>query len=163
MLSVIADEDTMVLCQKGTLTSFYHGEISRAESERRLKAFSQTSKTQDGGLYLVRRKSDCKAAAYVLSFMGYGCTISHFIIYKTPDNRLCMGGLFFNRLCELVTYYSSPGANLLKNEWLVYPVPTHDDGKKPLDKLAQLHQIRGVSGQDHHYEEQIKRVRSTAV
>ena len=145
IFSLVADDEKMVLCQTGTLTSFYHGEISRAESERRLKAFSRTRRgAQEGGLYLVRKKSDCHVADYVLSFMGYGCAISHFIVYKTPDNRLCLGGLFFNRLCELVTYYSNPGANLLKNEWLVYPVPIHlehDDGK-PLDQVAQLHQTR---------------------
>ena len=52
-----------VLRQAGNFTFFYHGEISRVESERRLRAFSQTNKgIQAGGFYLVRRKGD---TAYV--------------------------------------------------------------------------------------------------
>ena len=61
------------------------------------------------------------------------------------NSRLSLGGIRFNTLCELVAYYSTPGANLLKNEWLLYPVPAHScdtqtDDQPDDDQLAQLHQ-----------------------
>ena len=103
---------------------------------------------------MVRKKGD---TAYVLSFMGYGGVISHFIIRKTHDNRLSMGGIFFNRLCELIAHYSNPSANLLKNEWLLYPVPNEwpvprlqTKGDEPL--MDEQDQISDGSEQDqqHH-------------
>ena len=89
---------------------------------------------QAGGFYLVRRKGN---TAYVLSFLGYGSVISHFIISKTHDNKLSMGGFSFNNLCELIAFYCYPFANLLKNEWLLYPVPLQTKGDEPLTDEVQ--------------------------
>ena len=135
-------EDITVKC-RGTVRSFYHGRVSRAESEKRLTAFSRKNVTKTG-LYLVR-KSDRMSDTYVLSFMGYSSELSHFIITKkAEDNRLSLGGLVFNTLHEVVAYYSTPGADLLKDEWLQYPVPppppsAQQQTDEPLDELAQLH------------------------
>ena len=140
-------------------TSFYHGIIDWAESEKRLKAFSKNNRAGGYGLFLVRKRERSTGSShYVLSFMGYNGDISHFNIIQTPDNRLSLGGLLFNRLCELVTHYSSPGTSLLKNECLEYPVPVEqrmeEDNNEPLDELAQRHQsiesLR-MGSRKHHY------------
>ena len=132
-------DDALLQCSTGKLATFYHGKINRAETERRLKAFSKTNRIQDGGLYLLR-KSNRMGDIYILSFMGYGSAMSHFIVTKTADNRLSLGGLFFSNFCQLVTYYSNPGANLLKNEWLLFPVPPKQTEVEPRDQLALQHQ-----------------------
>ena len=128
----------LLVCSDSVLT-FYHGKISRHESEKRLKTFSQTAQIYSGGgLYLVRKsgKNDC----YVLSFMGHDSVISHFVIAKTADNKLSLGGIHFNTICELVNHYSTPGAHLLKHEWLVYPVPSTQLTEDQLrDILEQMH------------------------
>ena len=140
-MASISNDDTMGLCLKMALTAFYHGQISQAESGRRLEAFSHKYQAYGRSLYLVR-KSD--KVPYVLSCMVNNNNISHFDINQTSDNRLSLGGLKFNRLCELVTYYTSQRTELLKNECLEYPVPIDQQmeaGKdEPLDELAQLHQ-----------------------
>ena len=153
MPSLLSQETTMLMCRTEALTSFYHGSIDRAESEKRLRAYSkQEGKTEQSGLYLVR-KSDRMGGAYVLSYMGKDSSVSHFIIAKTPDDRLSLGGLFFDTLHEIVAYYSTQGADLLKDEWLQVPVPhlehnkQSDDDESPLDELAQLHQTRERSRQ----------------
>ena len=96
MPSLAIDDSQLVVnlssCRTSALTitsAFcYHGSISRAESERRLKDFSQTSngRFKDGGLYLVRQSSK-RAEDYVLSYMGNKGAMSHFIITKTANNR----------------------------------------------------------------------------
>ena len=110
----------MGLCRKMALNAFYHGEINQAESERRLEAFSHKYQADGCGLYLVSKSDE---VPYVLSFVGNNNAISHFDITQSSHNRLSLGGLKFNRLCELVTYYSSQRTELLKNERLEYPVP----------------------------------------
>ena len=97
MPSLAIDDSQLVVnmssCRTSALTitsAFcYHGNISRAESERRLKDFSQTSsgRFKDGGLYLVRQSSKRAEEDYVLSYMGNGGAMSHFIITKTANNR----------------------------------------------------------------------------
>ena len=161
MPSMLSEDTTMLMCQTTTmlmcrtvaLTSFYHGHIDRAESEKRLRAYSkQDSKSGQRSLYLVR-KSDRMGGAFVLSYMGRTSSFSHFVIAKTPEDRLCLGGLLFNSLHEMVTYYSTPGADLLKDEWLEVPVPfleeykKADDDQNSMDELAQLHQTTEKSRQ----------------
>ena len=151
MPSLLSQDTTMLMCRTVALTSFYHGSIDRAESEKRLRAYSKQDSGQYG-LYLVR-KSDRMGGAYVLSYMGKDSSVSHFIIAKTPDNRLSLGGVLFDTLHEMVAYYSTQGADLLKDEWLQVPVPfsehkeQNDDDESPLDELAQLHQTTERSRQ----------------
>ena len=157
-MSPISNDETMGLCRKMALTAFYHGEINQAESEKRLEAFSHKYQAYGCGLYLVS-KSD--KVPYVLSFMGNNNAIIHFDITQTSDNRLSLGGLKFNRLCELVTYYSSQRTELLKNECLEYPVPIDlqmeaDIRDEPFDELAQLHQSIESQGLSRPYRTNIK-------
>ena len=84
------------------------------------------------------RRSDRYKAAYVLSYMGCGGgdAISHFIVTKTDDNRLSIGGILFNQLCDVVAYYSTPGAHLLKDQYLQHPVPLLD--KKQMKRPKKI-------------------------
>ena len=132
----------LLICSDSSVLTFYHGKISRPESEKRLKTFSQTAQIYSGGgLYLVRKSEQNNEDCYVLSFMGYDSAVSHFVIAKTADdNKLSLGGIHFNSLCELVAHYSTPGAHLLKHEWLVYPVPSLQQTEDQLrDILEQMH------------------------
>ena len=151
------------ICRKMALVTFYHGNINREESEKRLRAYVQENQCHAGGLCYLVRKTD--QTCYVLSVIGNdsGANISHFIITQTSDNRLKLGELYFFRISELVTFFSKRGkAKFLQNQWLEYPVPmeqlqTEDNNcEKPLSNEGQDLPICFDQLQMQNYDNRIK-------
>ena len=149
----------------GSLHTFYHGDIDRAESEKRLiKAYSLQQENNNvnsaGSFYLVRKSSRFEVhPTYVLSFLGYHGAISHFLITVTVNRKLSLGQVVFNTVCEMVAYYSTPGTDLVKNEWLTHPVSpppplmqmqltNAENETTEDDELANLHEMtdRQING-----------------